>query len=109
MTTGVALHLAFHIALPGVISRFAFKKDWWKAWLIMVMTMVVDMDHILANPVYDPNRCSIGFHPLHSYAALGAYVLMMLVPKLRWVAAGLLIHMGIDMGDCIWIHSNWNI
>ncbi len=63
--------------------------------------MVVDLDHLLANPVYDPNRCSIGFHPLHSYIAIFVYALMLTVPKLRIAAVGLLIHMVVDLGDCL--------
>ena len=109
MTAGLAIHVAFHVAVPGVLSWFAFRKNWWRAWLIMVLTTVVDLDHLLANPVYDPNRCSIGFHPLHSYAALGAYLLMTVVPRLRLVGTGLLVHMAIDMADCVWIQSDWNI
>ncbi len=67
----------------------------------MALTMVVDFDHLLANPVYDPNRCSIGFHPLHSYIAIFVYALMITVPKLRIAAVGLLIHMTVDLGDCL--------
>ena len=63
--------------------------------------MVVDLDHLLASPVYDPNRCSIGFHPLHAYIAIAVYALMAAVPKLRIAAVGLLIHMTVDWGDCI--------
>ena len=65
--------------------------------------MVVDLDHLLANPVYDPNRCSIGFHPLTAYIAIVVYALMAAVPKLRMAAVGvgLLIHMTVDWGDCI--------
>ncbi len=71
------------------------------AWLVMALTMVVDLDHLFANPVYDPNRCSIGFQPLHSYIAISAYALMAAVPKLRIAAVGLLIHMAVGFGDCI--------
>ena len=69
----------------------------------LALTMVVDLDHLWADPVYDPNRCGIGFHPLHSYPAIGVYILMVLVPKLRIIAIGLLIHMGLDITDCIWM------
>ena len=33
----------------------------------MMATMLVDLDHLFADPIYDPDRCSIGFHPLHQY------------------------------------------
>ena len=67
----------------------------------MVATMIVDLDHLLANPVYDPNRCSINFHPLHSYTAIFLYIILTAFPKSRLIGLGLLLHMGIDLTDCI--------
>jgi len=98
-----ALHLALHFIIPGLIAAFFFKKRWWTAWLIMVLTMVVDLDHLLANPIYDPNRCSINFHPLHSYPAILLYGILTVFSKTRLIGLGLLIHMAIDLGDCYWI------
>jgi hypothetical protein len=69
----------------------------------MVLTMVVDLDHLLAEPVYDPGRCGIGLHPLHSYFAIMGYLAMIAVPKLRLVAIGLVIHMVLDGFDCLWL------
>lgn len=71
----------------------------------MVMTMLVDLDHLLANPIFDPNRCSIGFHPLHSYFAIAGYVLLILVPNkyVRIIAVGLIFHMLTDFEDCLWL------
>jgi len=77
-----------------------FKKRWRQAWLIMVLTMAVDFDHLMANPVYDPNRCSINFHPLHSYIAILFYSVLAVIPKVRMAGVGLLIHMAIDLGEC---------
>jgi len=67
---------------------------------MMIATMVVDLDHLLAVPIYDPNRCSIGFHPLHSYVAIGIYFVLLFFPKLRIIAIGLIIHMALDFIDC---------
>lgn len=69
--------------------------------------MLVDLDHLLANPVFDPNRCSIGFHFLHSYWAIGFYVLLCIIPlkrlQLPWwirpIGGGLLFHMLTDLQD----------
>ena len=66
----------------------------------MCTTIIVDLDHLLANPIYDPNRCSIGTHPLHTEPAMAVYGILLLVPKLRVIAAGLLIHMALDASDC---------
>ena len=64
--------------------------------------MLVDLDHLLATPIFDPNRCSIGFHPLHSYYAIIIYLLglFFLKGKYRIIAIGLLFHMFTDWQDC---------
>ncbi len=95
------LHLSLHILIPALVSWFFFRDRWKMVWLIMMLTMLVDLDHLLANPVYDPNRCSIGFHPLHSYPAIAGYFLMGVIPKMRVIAYGLLIHMALDGLYCI--------
>ena len=76
-------------------------KGWGTYWAIMSATMVVDLDHLLANPVYDPGRCSIGFHPLHSFWAIGAYALLLIPEKTRVISIGLLVHMMLDSIDCV--------
>ena len=96
------LHLALHILVPGVIAFLAFRKLWFRAWLVMILTMLVDLDHLMASPVYDPGRCGIGFHPLHTYPAFGAFFLMLFIPQIRLIGIGLLLHMGLDYIDCIW-------
>ena len=69
----------------------------------MLGTMLVDADHLLAKPVFDPTRCSIGYHPLHSYYAIAVYVVLLYFPKTRIIATGLLLHMLTDFQDCLWI------
>ena len=95
------IHLALHFIVPAIVAHLAYRDRFWRAWLIMVLTMIVDLDHLLAIPIYDPSRCSIGFHPLHTYPAICAYALMTAIPKLRLVGFGLLIHMGLDFTDCL--------
>jgi hypothetical protein len=63
--------------------------------------MAIDLDHLLAIPVFDPHRCSIGFHPLHSYIAIGVYCLLLFFSKVRILAIGLLMHMATDAIDCM--------
>ena len=93
-------HIVLHFIVPALIAALFYRKIPLKAWLIMIATMAVDLDHLLANLVYDPNRCSIGFHPLHSYIAVGIYVILLIFPRLRIIAIGLLIHMALDYADC---------
>jgi hypothetical protein len=96
-----AIHIALHFLIPGLIAILFFKYRWKQAWLIMALTMIVDLDHLLASPIYDPNRCSINFHPLHTYPAIVLYIIMAAFPKSRLIGLGLLLHMGIDLTDCI--------
>ena len=97
------IHLLLHFIVPGIAARWAFPAQWKKAWAIMLATMIVDFDHLLASPVFDPNRCSIGFHPMHSYPAIFLYMVLTIIPKTRIIGVGLLIHMALDGVDCFWI------
>lgn len=65
-----------------------------------MLTMLVDLDHLVANPIFDPNRCSINFHPLHTYWAMGIYFIGLFFQKTRYIAIGLLLHMFTDALDC---------
>ncbi|GBC61732.1 hypothetical protein DENIS_2694 [Desulfonema ishimotonii] len=106
MTIRPVVHTVLHFAVPGLVARLGYKKDFFRAWAVMVATMLVDLDHLLADPVFNPDRCSIGFHPLHSVPAIGFYVLMTFVPRsatLRLIGLGLMIHMGLDWTDCVWM------
>ncbi|WP_321495132.1 DUF6122 family protein [uncultured Desulfobacter sp.] len=100
------VHYSLHLAFPGVISWLFFKECWKKAWLIMLLTMLVDMDHLVADPMFDPTRCSIGFHPLHSYYAIFVYFLFFFFSRaktIKIVSIGLLFHMFTDYQDCLWM------
>jgi hypothetical protein len=95
------LHISLHILIPALVSWLFFPTRWKMVWLIMMLTMLVDLDHLFANPIYDPNRCSIGFHPLHSYSAITGYLFLGIFPKTRVIAYGLLIHMALDGLYCL--------
>jgi len=97
----LTIHLILHILTPVVLARLAFPDRWKKLSLIMLLTMLVDLDHFQADPIFDPLRCSIGFHPLHSYPAIAAYGLMLALPRLRFAGLGLLLHMGLDGLECL--------
>jgi hypothetical protein len=101
VTWSGAVHLLLHGLVPGVVARWGFPQQWPRAWLIMLATMVVDVDHLVADPIYDPERCSIGFHPLHSYPAIALYMVLAVLPRTRLVGLGLVIHMGLDAIDCL--------
>lgn len=94
------LHMLAHLLVPGLVARFAFKTQWRRAWIIMLATMIVDLDHLLSTPIFDPDRCSIGSHLLHTEPAMAVYGIMLLIPQTRIIGAGLLIHMALDSIDC---------
>ena len=100
MTIRAILHLVLHFAVPALAAAGFFRDRWLRAWLLMSATMAVDIDHLLADPIYDPNRCSIGFHPLHTWPAIGAYVALLFPKQTRLIGLGLLIHMALDAVDC---------
>ena len=97
------VHMGLHVGAPAAVARLGFGRSWRRAWLIMVATVIVDLDHLLSTPVFDPNRCSIGLHPLHQGPAIAAYLLLALVPQSRLVAVGLILHMLLDGIDCLWM------
>lgn len=98
------IHYFLHLGFPLIIAFIFFPKNVWRTYAIFLLTMLVDADHLLATPVYDACRCSIGFHPLHSYWAIGIYVLLLIPAKTRVIAIGLLMHMIADGIDCGLMH-----
>lgn len=94
------LHYFLHIGFPIVVALLINKEKWFRIYLILLATMLVDLDHLIAAPVFDPCRCSINFHPLHSYPAIAAYFLLLFFKPARIIAIGLLLHMLTDFIDC---------
>jgi len=122
------IHLLLHVLVPAVVAWVfvlftqGSKADEYKRfiWVFfwMMASMVVDVDHLLAMPVYAPNRCSILFHPLHTAWPMVVYGVMLLWPLLLkqagrtlqqrdkligWLGTGLVIHMVLDGFDCLWL------
>lgn len=96
------VHYSLHFLVPGLIAFVFFKEQWVRAWLILLATMLIDLDHLLADPIFDPNRCSINFHPLHTYWALAVYIVLLFFKKTRIIAIGLIFHLLTDYIDCLW-------
>lgn len=98
------LHYFLHLVFPMAIAYVFFRKDWKKAYFIMLATMLVDLDHLLSTPIFSTNRSSINFHPFHSYWAIGFYIILLFfrdVPRI--ISIGLLFHMLTDWLDSLWI------
>ncbi|HEF8774179.1 DUF6122 family protein [Providencia manganoxydans] len=96
------VHYGFHFLVPILFGYLFWRKNWKLAALLMISSMAIDLDHLLADPIFDPNRCGIGFHPLHTGWAAIAYVVIFLLPswKLKAIAVGCLFHLFTDSLDC---------
>ncbi len=97
------IHYTLHLGVPFILARLFWKQYRWKAGFIMVATMLMDLDHLLADPIFDSGRCSLGFHPLHTLWAGLLYLGLLAIPSWRWraVAVGCLWHLGTDFVDCL--------
>lgn len=70
----------------------------------MLATMLVDLDHLLATPIFQPNRCSVGFHPLHTGYAFIVYLALIFLKKpFRIIGIGLTFHLLTDLIDCLFM------
>ncbi len=120
---GLIPHIAVHVAVPVLLALALYRPQWRGVALILIATIIVDVDHLLADPIYDPERCSIGFHPLHTGPAITVYLVLAVLPLVlrpkmgnrsgtAWelrsaarlahlIGLGLLIHMALDWGDCL--------
>ncbi|WP_299336807.1 DUF6122 family protein [uncultured Psychroserpens sp.] len=95
------VHYGIHVFLPLIVALIFFNSNWKTAYLIMLCGFLIDLDHLLANPMFDSNRCSINFHPLHSYYAVGIYILLTFFKRIRLIGLGLVIHIIADQVDCL--------
>ncbi|GAA0872297.1 hypothetical protein GCM10009117_14440 [Gangjinia marincola] len=95
------LHYFLHFVFPLGIAWVFYRTTWKKTYLILLATMLVDVDHLFASPIFDPDRCSIGFHYLHtSYAIVGYVALLLFKNPYRIIGIGLLFHILTDYIDC---------
>lgn len=101
------IHYFLHLGFPFFIALVFFRKEWKKVYLILLATMLVDLDHLLADPIFQANRCSINFHPLHTYYAMAVYALLLFLRKpFNIIGIGLLFHMLTDLIDCLLMYTN---
>lgn len=101
------IHYFLHFVFPLFIAVVFFRKDWKKVYLILLATMLVDLDHLFAHPIFQANRCSINFHFLHTYYAMLIYVVLLFLRKpFNIIGVGLLFHMLTDLIDCLMMYSN---
>lgn len=100
------IHYFLHLAFPLFIALVFFKKEWKKVYIILLATMLVDLDHLFSTPIFEANRCSIGYHYLHTYYAMVVYVLLLFLHKpFNIIGIGLLFHMLTDFIVCLMMYN----
>lgn len=95
------LHIVLHLAVPLLVAAAFYRERLWRSYLVMLAGVAIDIDHLLADPIYDPDRCSVGFHPLHTAVPIALYVALLLRPKTRLLGIGLCLHIVLDALDCV--------
>ncbi|MGB5555549.1 MAG: DUF6122 family protein [Flavobacteriaceae bacterium] len=95
------VHYGIHFLVPIAIGLYFFPKERRiMAISVLLAGIVIDIDHLWADPIFDPQRCSIGFHALHSYWAITIYMLLLAFDKTRILGLALMIHIVADLADC---------
>ena len=95
------VHYGIHFLVPIAIGLYFYKDNRLWAVLILLAGILIDLDHLVASPIFDSTRCSIGFHPLHSYWAIMLYIGFLFFKKTRIVGLALCIHIIADTADCL--------
>ena len=86
-----------------------YRKTWLTGYLLMMAGLTIDVDHLLADPIYDPGRCGVGFHPLHSAVPIVLYAGALLHPRTRTLGIGLCTHVILDSIDCQLTNGVWYV
>ncbi|MBW8201415.1 DUF6122 family protein [Flagellimonas abyssi] len=95
------IHYGIHFLVPVLIGLWFFKGDSFRVILILLAGILIDIDHLWAIPLYDPNRCSLGFHIFHTYWAIILYILLLFFKPTRLIGLALVIHIIADSVDCL--------
>ncbi len=104
LISNIILLLLIYFLDKDVKSWFKTDK---KSFLYLIIAVIgsniIDIDHLLANPIYDPSRCSINFHPLHSWYAMPLWVIGLLFKNkyVRYFSLAVLMHLWLDWIDCL--------
>ena len=65
---------------------------------LLVGSNLIDLDHLLTRPVYDPKRNSFKTHVLHRNWKMGLFVslLMLFIRPLLFLGLGIMLHYFLD-------------
>lgn len=102
-------HYGLHLVAPYFLAALWPQRSRLRVYLLLLATMMIDLDHLLVRPIFDPERCSVGFHLLHSWPFVLLYALLCVLPyeRLGWpwclrvLGVGLCLHIFTDWQDFI--------
>lgn len=110
----IHIHLLSNVFLIGSIYMFDkdvkkwFKKDkklFFYLCLSIFGSNLIDLDHLLSSPIYDPTRCSINNHILHSWYIFPVWIIGLFFRNkfVRYFCLGVILHLFLDFIDCLFI------
>ncbi|GGF80210.1 hypothetical protein GCM10011375_39100 [Hymenobacter qilianensis] len=73
MSGAFLLHMVLPVVVPMAIAWLFYQSLFKRATLLLLAGILLDLDHLLANPIVDPNRCSVGYQLLHQYWLIPVY------------------------------------
>ncbi|TRZ43585.1 DUF6122 family protein [Robertkochia solimangrovi] len=100
------VHYGIHFLVPVLVAWLFYRESFRRSAIILLAGIIIDIDHLLAHPIFDPDRCSIGFHILHTYPFIVFYLILALFRKTRLYGLALMIHIIADTVDC-WLNNGF--
>lgn len=90
------IHIIFAIIAWIILSVISSNFNFLVLILFLVANLI-DLDHLFANPIYDFNRKSIGFHVFHKKWLIALYFLFCFLPTpYSYFFMGLSLHILLD-------------
>lgn len=97
LLASLALWLILYLVEGKLLKRsFAGKT----VMLQLLLSNLIDLDHLLSYPIFAAGRCSINNHMLHSYYMFPVYILGV-VSSYRYFFMGIAVHLLVDYLGCI--------
>jgi hypothetical protein len=96
MTTPI--HVAVNLGAFLILMQVPNLEPNYTDLALMLGSNLIDLDHLIAKPIYHPRRNSFTTHPLHKqWRVLSALsVLLLFIRPLAFLGAGLLLHFLLD-------------
>jgi len=57
-------YMFLHFLVSFMLVKTELNKNWLFPFINMLLTIAFDFDHILADPIFGPKCCGLGFHYL---------------------------------------------